>query len=271
MHTQRRAARGRFGFSLVELLVVIGIVAMLIALLLPVVTAARRSGQASSCAQNLRQIGMALQTYATENHLRLPVAEMIVTNASNTPIAYITWDDFINRQLGGRLPAADIEADHTANDVLSMHCPGDSSPVMEPTITDPTARRRSYAMVRAYTIVGGTMGIGGKLVISPNFPPDRSVCIKLNDIRRPAEQIAIAERPRGINVLGGPGGFVDSPGQQLDNPASPKRGPHGERWNYLFVDNHVESLKLEDTLKPAPGGATSLFLCNSMWTRDARD
>jgi prepilin-type N-terminal cleavage/methylation domain-containing protein len=63
----------RRAFTLIELLVVISIIALLIAILLPALGAARESAQRTQCASNLRQQGAATFAYATDNKGDLPV------------------------------------------------------------------------------------------------------------------------------------------------------------------------------------------------------
>ena len=64
----------RQGLTLIELLVLIGIVALLISILLPLIARTRQSGGRMKCPSNLRQIGQAIQMYANEHKGQFPRA-----------------------------------------------------------------------------------------------------------------------------------------------------------------------------------------------------
>src|SRR5688572_14184333 len=84
MHQQRPASR-HAGFTLVELLVVIGIIALLISILLPALNGVRRRAQSTACMSDVRQIFMAMSMFATDNkgHLPRPYGVGDVPNAQN--------------------------------------------------------------------------------------------------------------------------------------------------------------------------------------------
>src|SRR4051812_23494075 len=62
----------RYGFTLVELLVVIGIIALLIGILLPTLSHVRESANRTVCLTNLRAIGQVMRLYAGDYNDRLP-------------------------------------------------------------------------------------------------------------------------------------------------------------------------------------------------------
>ncbi len=81
---------GRRGFTLVELLVVIGIIAVLIAILLPVLNRARKVATRTVCLSNIRQLGLGMRLYATEYRDRVPIGYTSGDLYSN----YMLWNRF---------------------------------------------------------------------------------------------------------------------------------------------------------------------------------
>lgn len=72
MRSKRRA------FTLVELLVVIGIISLLIAILVPALNRAKQSSENVKCLSNLRQLGVAAQMHSNDYHSRIPPAGVLI-------------------------------------------------------------------------------------------------------------------------------------------------------------------------------------------------
>jgi prepilin-type N-terminal cleavage/methylation domain-containing protein/prepilin-type processing-associated H-X9-DG protein len=91
----------RRGFTLVELLVVIGIIAVLAVLAFPAIKGAQERTLRGKTVANLRQIGAALFAYAAENDMRFPLARgTIAYKTSPAPAEEVSWQQQLDPYIG---------------------------------------------------------------------------------------------------------------------------------------------------------------------------
>jgi prepilin-type N-terminal cleavage/methylation domain-containing protein/prepilin-type processing-associated H-X9-DG protein len=103
--TPQNVHQPKHAFTLVELLIVVGIIAVLIALLLPVLNKARNAANSIACQSNLRQLGIGVSLYIQDNNGLLPYSDVAIPDATVTGKVFngsrlVSWPEAIARYIG---------------------------------------------------------------------------------------------------------------------------------------------------------------------------
>jgi prepilin-type N-terminal cleavage/methylation domain-containing protein/prepilin-type processing-associated H-X9-DG protein len=89
------------GMTLIELLTSIAIIGVLIALLVPAMQAAREAARATTCKNNLKQIGLAIASHSAA-HQRLPASWRTIRDSSGQPSVVAKWPDYVYHSFSWR-------------------------------------------------------------------------------------------------------------------------------------------------------------------------
>jgi type II secretory pathway pseudopilin PulG len=116
---------------LIELLVVIAIIAILAALLLPALASARDQGRKAACLSNLRQMGIGLINYATDNDGRIPFGPKAppFTNPADFYPSTGAPTSLISLQSGAPVGLGLMLAQQLAGQPKVLFCPGSDQPL----------------------------------------------------------------------------------------------------------------------------------------------
>jgi prepilin-type N-terminal cleavage/methylation domain-containing protein/prepilin-type processing-associated H-X9-DG protein len=220
-------SRGGAGFTLAELLVVIGVIGILLALLIPTVASARTAGNRMRCGANLHQIGQMLFLYANDNRGEIPACYTLAL----PPRPCTTIGCQVDGRWGGMKlllepPVGEGVRAYALNaDVLL--CPGDDVIAPNPKAAGdfgqflqggPLSRASSYAY--AYVPAGGHAYGRGYWSMGKYAAYERH-----------------SVRQRGASTKSV---FFDTAYNPSPDADDALHGPfHGKGWNVLYLDGHV--------------------------------
>jgi prepilin-type N-terminal cleavage/methylation domain-containing protein len=225
----------RSAFTLTELLVVIGIIAVLIAILMPALSKARAAANRTVCLSNIRQLGMGILMYCNDNSGYFPTcafwSDGVAYKAENDD--WIWWE--ANRNLNDSPIAKYLAASGMALQRV-LRCPSDT---IEGRKAAPGIVPGQGPYLYSYNM---NIALGANVIEGPQY--SRS---KLNQWRAPSKKIMITEIYEPFNT--GPGwGYGDSLARRHGTGPSPfapgttgiTDGLEGANVSTCFIDCHVE-------------------------------
>lgn len=235
------------GFTLVELLVVIGVIAVLIAILLPALAKARRSAVTLKCLSNMRQLGTGIQMYMSSNRDAMPAAGygqyyadgVTVRPNWNGSFSFPTWRQLIYPYI----TAAKIDLVGT-NGVATTGLP-DLGVVACPANAQGSRSLFTSGMGMGWRMsyYGNALNTGGNTVPPMNRTDKSGAWMKPAKMSSPSTVIVLYEG-------GSDGGPTGSSG--ISPAGDPTRYwfMHKNLANYAFADGHAETLDPLATVSP---------------------
>ncbi|BDI30496.1 hypothetical protein CCAX7_25470 [Capsulimonas corticalis] len=223
------AGSHRSAFTLIELLVVIAIIAILAAILFPVFAKAREKARQTSCASNMKQLGLAVMQYVQDSDETYP-------SAWGSDVCTQTWRQMVYNYV----KSADV-----------YRCP--SNPAGKDAAWDPAAGNGCTA--RVYPQIWQSYSANSNSVngLNQNAPfANGNSPIALATIQAPAQVILLTEA------------LAPYPDASINNTGVQLFAGHTQQTNLLFCDGHVKSMRLSQTINETDGGGSR----TNLWSID---
>jgi prepilin-type N-terminal cleavage/methylation domain-containing protein/prepilin-type processing-associated H-X9-DG protein len=244
------------GFTLIELLVVIAIIAILAALLLPVLASAKKNAAQAFCLNNLKQLGTGMIMYVDDNSGAFPgwASEHHLFQTND----WIFWRTNPSYPQVDKSPIVVTLAGASAK---LFRCPMDtdnSTRIAQAAAEGPQAEPYlySYSMTSYDTtkdVNGNPVNPGMSSILSGSKP----MVFKQSAVRNASGKIMLAEEPGSNTGKDNPvaGGHVINDGRWIPGP-DPLTIRHGGKANVTFADSHaalVDSDFSDDPANSNPG------------------
>ena len=266
-HSQKSSGAGANGFTLIELLVVIAVIAVLSAILLPVLSKASERARAIFCLNNTKQLALGWQLYA-DDHAELLPYNLGLSGTFRTNINWVnnvmTWDLSSDNTNLATLTQASLGS-YVSSATIIYRCPSDHALSVIQRAAGWDARIRSYSM---NAMVGNAGDFSTNGVNSNN--PGYKQFFKITQIPQPAGIfVFLDEHPDSIddgyflNKSQGSaysstyvGSTYYNNAQWIDLPAS----YHNDATAFSFADGHstLHRWNLASTRPPAQPDAAGL-------------
>ena len=222
-----------------ELLVIIGIIAILAALLLTAINRGVGAARRISCVNNVRQLGQAMQQFVGDNH-----AYPLDTNPDFDKGKYPNHYDFWNIALEHELGKESASRDTSFETKGVWICPSINRPANFPSNQVYVSYGYNTYGMRAGKGDTNSLGVGRQFGMSNvSAPPVRET-----DVTSPVEMMALADGfcGYGRTIYGGEDLFMRSPDvPYLDPKTQEPFSRHQGKANVVFCDGHVESPTLK--------------------------
>jgi prepilin-type N-terminal cleavage/methylation domain-containing protein/prepilin-type processing-associated H-X9-DG protein len=231
----------RGAFTLIELLVVIAIIAILAALLLPVLSSAKQKASQTYCLNNLKQLGTGMMMYVDENGGAFP--GIASHNGGFNPADWIYWRT--NTALYPPLEKSPIVSQMGGANHSLFRCPLDTSDSdrFAQVNTDDGPYLYSYSMTGYGVGDYPNLDMDGNLGMSSFFTSDTAYIFKQSSVRNPALKIMLAEEPGTSGSSDNPTGANAINDGRWEPSVDPLTCRHRGRANVTFADGHAQAVK----------------------------